>query len=642
MIEEKHESKLQRLLTRVFALQQAEQYAQAIEELASQDAYIYDTIELQLFYSLLKNFPQAWHSTTVEQPAESPMNPATPQSSPATLERPVEAPAQLPPAVAAGFYYLQALWLRRNGQLDQASLHLTKAKLAYTACEQPKEVARATLALAQLAHPQEGWPPAHHYLFDEVQPFFDQQQVNDPTLQAHCYLQMADVTRDQGDWQTAARYAQEALTRYQALNHAYGQVLAQSWLTPYALSRGDHVAARAHLQQAHDLATLAKLGQPVAARLLHSELLLAWYQRSLATALPLAQQYLTVANAEPYSLERIEARLLLGNLYRDNGDQRIAHSWYNDAATVIEQLGYRSYLPRLRAELAWLYLLEGEFSAARAVVAQPIETPLPAQQMALQVTLAILQMMDGEWGTADELLAEAATFYEKAGDALALCALRLYRAYGALHQAETLAAIQHLERALGWLQAQGVNAFPHWWHPKILAEVCTHALLSNLYPALVERILVQHLGRTSLPFLKLLDTTDDIELRRNALRIQQRITGSADPVTHLADSPSKRVIATLLTEGNLRAEAYRELETELMTAANRLTPNPTIIAVFGLYLQGWARVDIAHELQCSTENVRNYITIIYNHFGLPAFRFHKREARRQKLIEVARTRGFIY
>jgi DNA-binding NarL/FixJ family response regulator len=158
----------------------------------------------------------------------------------------------------------------------------------------------------------------------------------------------------------------------------------------------------------------------------------------------------------------------------------------------------------------------------------------------------------------------------------------------------------------------------------------------------VEQILVQHLGKTSLPFLKLLDTTADIELRRRALRLQQRIMGSGDPVTHLSAGANKRVIEELLDQGNLRAEAYRELEAELMTATNRLTPNPTIIAVFGLYVKGWSRAEIAEELECSTENVRNYITIIYNHFGLPAFRFHKREARRQKLIEVAQARGFIY
>lgn len=570
------------------------------------------------------------------------MNPATGENAISTTDQPADPLSTPLPAATAGFHYLQAIWLRRNGQLLQASWHLTKAKLAYMACDQPKGVVRTTLELARLAQPQEGWPPAHHYLFDEAQPFFDQQLVDDPTLQAHCHLQMADVARDQGDWTTGAYYTHQALTQYQALDHAYGQVMAHIWLVSYALHSGDPVGAKAHLHRAHEQATAAKLGQPVAARLLYGELLLAWYQRSLTAALPLAQQYLTAANIEAYSPEQIEARLLLGNLCRESGEYRTAHSWYADVGAVIEQLGYRAYLPRLQAELAWLYLLEGELSRARALVEEQIETTLPAQQMTLQVTLAVLQMMDGEWEAADALLTEAQTFYEKAGDALALCGVRLYRAYNALHQTETMPALQHLDKALGWLDTHRLTGFPHWWHAKILAEVCTHALLSNLYPALVGQILVRQIGRTSLPFLKLLDTTDDIELRRQALRLQQMITGTADPVAHLPASPSKQVLEELLAQAHLRAEAYHELEAELMTATNRLTPNATIIAVFGLYLQGWSRADIAAELQCSTENVRNYITIIYNHFGLPAYRFHKREARRQKLIDVAQTRGFIY
>ena len=642
MIEEEHESNLYPWLTRIFALQQAGRYTQAVEDLASQDACIYDTIDLHYFYKLLLNFPQAWLSTAVDQPTELPMNLLANQKPLGTADQSADPSAPLPTVVKAGFHYLQAIWLWRNGQLLEANWHLTQAKLAYVTCEQPQGAVRATLALARLAHPQEGWPLAHRYLFDEVQPFFAQQQVDDPILQAHCYLQMAEVVRDQGDWSTATHYAHQALNCYQTLHHAYGQVLIHIWLVSYALHCGDRPAAQTHLQAAQEQAVRANLGQPVEAQLLYGELLMAWHQRAFATALPLAEQYLTVANARSYSLEQIEARLLLGNLYRDIGDYQLAHSWYVDANTVIEQIGYQGYLPRLQAELAWLYLLEGEFSVARAVVEQEMPTTLPIQRAALQVILAVLEMLDGEWEAADDLLAEAAAFYTKAGNRLALCTLQLYRAYNALHQDKTMAALQQLEEALSWLRKQGLTAFPQWWHPKILAEVCTHALLSNLYSELVEQILVQHLGKTSLPFLKLLDTTADIELRRRALRLQQRITGSGDPVAHLSASPSKWVIEELLDQGNLRAEAYRELEAELMTAANRLTPNPTIIAVFGLYVKGWTRAEIAKELQCSTENVRNYITIIYNHFALPAFRFHKREARRQKLIEVAQARGFIY
>ncbi len=342
MIEEEHESKLHPLLTNALALQQAGQYVQAVESLVSQDSYIYEIINLHNFYDLLANFPQAWRNTTVDQPAESPMNPTAIQNPSSATDQPIDPLMISSPAVTAGFHYLQAIWSRRNGQLLQASWHLSKAKLAYTACDQPYGVVRTTLALAQLVQPQEGWPPAHRYLFDEVQPFFDLHLVDDPTLQAHCYLQMADVARDQGDWATGVRYARQALTQYGALAHAYGQVMAHIWLVPYALSSGDLAGAKAHLQQAHEQAAGGQLGQIIAARLLYGELLVAWYQRSLATALPLAQQYLAAANAEAYSLEQIEARLLLGNLYRDSGEYHTAHSWYDDVGAVIEQLGYRA------------------------------------------------------------------------------------------------------------------------------------------------------------------------------------------------------------------------------------------------------------------------------------------------------------
>ena len=109
-----------------------------------------------------------------------------------------------------------------------------------------------------------------------------------------------------------------------------------------------------------------------------------------------------------------------------------------------------------------------------------------------------------------------------------------------------------------------------------------------------------------------------------------------------SSSPNKQVIEELLGQGELCAETYHELENELMTAHNRQSPNPTIIAVFGLYIKGWTRAEIAKTLACSSENVRNYITLIYQHFDLPVERFRNREARKQKLIEVARVRGFIY
>jgi hypothetical protein len=626
---EQQEIDLHPLLAAVFVLQGARQYTQAAQQLARQDAFFYDQIDLETLYTVLVNFPQAWLVT--EQTVEL----ASAQTT--------EITAGLPLALRADLHYLQAQLLRRTGQLPEASWHLTQAQAAYGATEQPHGVIHATLLLARLTHQSEERALAQRYLYEEIQPRLNQQAIKDGALQAHCCLQLADLAREQGAWQRGVNYAQRALTLYADLGHPYGQLLAHLWLATHALNAGDQTAARSHLLHARQQWTEATLGALAEARLLHGELLLACHQgASSAEAFQLAQQYLTVADLEPYCAERIQARLLLGNLYRNRGAYRAAHSWYAETGAVIEQLGYTSYVPQLQAELAWLHLLEGEFSHAHAVVEAHYQQTLPSQRMRLQVVLAVLAMMDGEWEKADRLLQEVITFYAALSDALMVCVLRLYLVYSALHQAKTTQALQQLATALGWLTTQQITAFPHWWHPKILAEVCTYALLSDLYPALVTHMLVHQLEKASLPFLKLLDTSDDIELRRRVRRLQQVIVGISEPLAHLPDNSSKRVIQELLAQGNLCAEAYTELENELMTASNRLNPNPTIIAVLGLYLKGLTRTEIAHELGCSMENVRNYITTIYNHFGLPAYRFRGRTARRQKLIDIAQARGFIY
>ena len=616
------------LLATVLALQQAGHYGQASQVLADQDPYFYDQVEIKVLYGVLAHFPQ-----------------------PLIAQKPA-------------LCYVQALFARRMGQVQQATQLLLDAKATYAAANQHQGVVHCSLELARLAQQQGNAQRAHHYLQTEVQPLLEQQLRPAHRLQAHYALQMADSWLAQGNLAVAHTYAQQALTHYVDNGDAYGQLLAELWLARRALHAGEYRTARRHLSNAQQQMTAAPLGALAEAALRHNELLLAWYQRALETALQSAESYLSVADTEPYSRDRIEARLLLGNLHRDLRQYRAATSWYAETSAVIEQLGYPTYSARLQAELAWLHILEGQLPAARALLEDPrqrlqeglgtnqrqVSQPQTLEvqqcqrlQTGLQVTQAMLHLLDGEWAQANALFDGTMAVYADRGDWLTVCTLRLYRGYSALHQGDTSTVLRQLEPAFHWLAAQQLTTFPHWWHPKILAEVCSHALLCNLYPEIVEQILVTHLGKTSLPSLKLLEKTDDIELRRQVFRLQQIIRGfSVSTLDQVRDSPNKQVIQELLEQGELCAETYHELESELMTAHNRQYPNPTIIAVFGLYIKGWSRAEIAKTLSCSLENVRNYITLIYQHFDLPATHFQSRESRKQKLIEVARARGFIY
>lgn len=619
-----HEINHHPLLATVLALQQVGDNDRAGQMLADQDPYFYDQVEMKVLYGVLIHFPQ----TVIEQT----------------------------PALC----YVQALLYRRIGQFQQAAQLLTTAKAAYAAVHQYQKVVHCTLELARLAQQQDDIQSALHYLQTEVEPLLDQQIPNAHHLQAHCAFQMAECWLAQGALSVAHTYIHRALTLYTNSVNPYGQLLAECWLARRALDAGEYGMVQRHLYNAQQQMTGTPLGPLAEAALLHNEVRLAWYQRGLEKALQSAQSYLSIADIEPYSRERIEARLLLGNLYRDVRQYRTAASWYAETCTLIEQLGYPIYSPWLQAEIAWSHILEGQIPTARMLLDKAAEQsvekrgivqqpPRPASrlyylaQMRRQVVRAVVHLLDGEWSQANGLLDEAIVAYEGQGDGLAVCTLRLYRGYSALHQADVLTMLHHLEPAFRWLAAQQITTFPHWWHPKIVAEVCSHALLCDLYPEIVEQILVTHVGKTSLPSLKLLEKTDDIELRRQIHRLQQIIRGySISTLDQVCDSPNKNVIQELLGQGDLCAEAYHKLENALMTAHHRQYPNPTIIAVFGLYIKGRSRAEIAKTLSCSLENVRNYITLIYQHFDLPAQHFQSREAWKQKLIEVARERGFIY
>jgi len=595
------------VLFQVSASLQTGQYTTAARHLASQARYFFDSLESQVIDDLVANF---FPVLTKEAP---------------------------------DLQYLQAILSMRMGERQQAIALFKQAQTAYAATHQQRQVVRCYLELAHIYHSSEGIEAAYHYLHDEVQPFIDAQKLNDATLQADFFLQMANIVFDMGQFSTSMGYAKQALALYSVLHNPYGQFHARLQIAAATVQIGTYAEAQSQLQLARYHLAASNLGPLAAMRLLNVQVHLEWYQRELLNALQTAQTYMAQADSEDAGHERVDARLLLGNLYRELGQFRTAHALYMETAKVIKQTGYQSYLPQLQAQLAWLYLLEGRLSNTRALIETNMGDAAQAQAMRFQVSLAILHMLDGEWEKADKLLHESLTFYEQAGDPLACCALHLYLTYNALHRYAPTAILWHLKQGFAWLAEHKLATVPHWWHPKIIAEVCAHALISNLYPELAEQILVQHLGKTSMPVLKLLETTDDIDLRRKAYSLRQSIAGpEANYLAHLPDTTSKQILQELLARGELRPDVYSTLERELTTANHRHSPNPTIIAVFGLYIMGMSRGNIAKQLACSVENVRNYITFIYQYFDLPAHQYKGREARRQKLIKLARERGFIH
>ena len=97
----------------------------------------------------------------------------------------------------------------------------------------------------------------------------------------------------------------------------------------------------------------------------------------------------------------------------------------------------------------------------------------------------------------------------------------------------------------------------------------------------------------------------------------------------------------LVAEGKLRRSCLPLLFTKLTTAEHQRTPNPTLVAVFGLYLAGLLREEIAKRLDYSVPLVRNYINQIYARFNVTKEEWPKTTERKERLRTFAREAGFV-
>ena len=202
--------------------------------------------------------------------------------------------------------------------------------------------------------------------------------------------------------------------------------------------------------------------------------------------------------------------------------------------------------------------------------------------------------------------------------------------------------VEALELPDAPLAQQRLDGFPHWWHPELVSQACAYALVTDIFPDVAERIFINRLGKNGSGALRALLYSDNAMARLRAGKLLTLLDGCAfTELTELDSTHSKRVIEELLHTGQLRAEGFVALKQLLMTARQRQSANPTLLAAFGLYVNGYTRMEIAKLLGCSVANVRNYINLIYHIFEIDNEGFASRQDRQQRLAEMAREHGFI-
>jgi tetratricopeptide (TPR) repeat protein len=597
----------QAVLHEIRALQQRGAFAEACAALANQIEQILEYVDWSAVQELAATFPDDFRSESTDL------------------------------RYVLGFVYARA------GQVQEAINLLERARFSYTITDQ--NYARAVsccLELARILHSRENFRTAYYYLHEVAQPLLEQNTIADLPLRARFYLRLSEISPDIGQLQASVEYAQQALAIYQTLNDLPGRYYALVRIAGASVHLGDHAEAESKLELARLNHTIGNLGPLARARLLNLETHLHWYRGRLFDAMRSAQAYLQLADGEAYSNFRVYARILIGNLYRGLGQFQLAQQWYTATRQMATTLDYHRYYPWIDVQLAWLRILEGRFDEGRSLLHTSLQTSDLGQAISYQVFLAVLNLLENQVEVGERLLRESLAYYTASGDQLSVCALRFYLALGAIRRRDEATAVAQLQLALAWLARQRSDYFPHWWHSGLVGEVCAYALVADIYPEVIERIFANHLGEAGVLALRRLKLVEPGAARTRVQALLQLLDSlRGDELAHLPDSASKRVLRGLLQEGLLRRAEFARLQEELTTARLRRTPNATVLAVFGLYVNGYSRTQIAERVECSLENVRNYITLIYHQFGLPSSEFHNRRERWRRLVELARERGFI-
>lgn len=535
---------------------------------------------------------------------------------------------------------LQGLAHVATGKYAEAITSFQDARLGFLAQGMLGDALRVNLELVRLYHLCEELGQARLYT-QLAADLLQAPTLDDAGLAADALLRIATLAPDIGMYAQGTALAQQALRSYEQRGDLAGACDALLLLFSFHNQTGQYQDSASYLHMARHLQASAQLGPRYAVAILNKDAHWHWYQGMLAPARALAQRAILLADQNDQQKQRVYNRLVAGNIARAMGDAGAAEAWYAETEQLAEEIGFTLFLCWIDVQRAWLALLQGEYAPARQLLQRALQTQDYGQAMSFSVFLAVLYGLTDRHLEATEVLERSLAFYQASNDPLSVCAIRLHLAANYLAMARAEDAAQALTAALGWMADRRIDYLPHWWHPAIMTRLCIHALEKGIYANTAEVMLVKHLGKSALSAVQPLLHSAEPPVRRRALDVLEAIEG--DPLSMLGvdrDLSARAVLSALLTSGQTAAEGLVRLSDFLATAAQRPAPNPTIMAIFGLYVHGATRKAIAAQLHLSEQAVRNYINYIYRVFGLPYEPAQRRE-RREELHKRALEAGFI-
>ncbi|MBX2999646.1 MAG: hypothetical protein KF893_14100 [Caldilineaceae bacterium] len=526
------------------------------------------------------------------------------------------------------------------GDLQGAIICLEAAQNAFSDAGRPDGEVRSLLLTAQIHHRREDLEVARLYT-DEAVELLRRHPTLDPQTQAHAYLSLARLAPDIGQLGRGLQLGQDALKFYSIARYPPGQLDAALLISSNARQLGRYQLAQAHL-------TLAKRWLPhlpnraaAQARIDNGEAHQLWSQGNFRQAEEILRRAVVEADATPQSKFRIYQRLILANVLRAQARYDEAEAMYTETDAVIAETNFTLFHAWVTVNWGWLHLLRGEFAAARRAFFQVLETADPGQAASFNVFLAVLYALTGRLADAEGLLRRSLHFYQTSGDELSIFALRVHLAYVYLQSGQIDRAEEEISLALNWAAHWNIDYFPHWWHPSIVATVCAHAFVAEIHPSLAERMLVNRLGEAALPVLRRLEIRSSPALRRRVEDVLSLLnTLPLAHITEIEDEPVRQVLSELFVSGRLQQQKLPELARLLSTTRQSDKANPVLLASFGLYVHGSTRREIAERLHRTEDRIRNYITDIYERFGIEGTNGPRR-ARYLHLRRLAVEAGYV-
>lgn len=436
--------------------------------------------------------------------------------------------------------------------------------------------------------------------------------------------------------------AQAAASRFRELGYVRREF--DCWLALVSLTRqlGDELAVAESLNGVHSCFGSGVLGPSEYVSILNAETQCAWYGGDLAGALAKAQSWVTLTQSNDYLHQRVHAQLAMGNLQRARGDYAEAQQRYGVVRVLATQLQPK-FIWEVDAHEAWLAVLQGRLDAAATRVACALSAATPEQPMYLQVTLAVIQLLEGQLAAAQDRLQASLAYYQRSQERTATCAIAFLLAWIHLQlNPSTRALPKELRSELDWLAGRPRAYFPHWWHPALISQVALWLLGRAEHRAIGQRLFREgFLGTEGVKALLAAAAKRDFRLRDEAVNLLAQL-GAVD--LHLAEifrnDLARQVVAGAIQSGQVRAAMVPDLLFELRTAQSHNRNNEIAVAIFLLHLQKRPTHEIAALLDRSYSTVSHTLRGLYEHLGVSETG-GRRPNRRDKLYQVAREKGLL-